>query len=143
MIISNRGLFRKLFRFYTLIISYIPKRGHLNVIISTKSLFIIISNSNVLKNLSKNISKLVFLDFQRKKKPKNWSPYRGGSRIFFLGGGALVSFSSSTPINHIVFFFWKITSCIRKPLVISGECAPLAPSPQIRPCLSALTKYLS
>ena len=63
MIISNRGLFRKLFRFYTLIISYIPKRGHLNVIISTKSLFIIISNSNVLKNLSKNISKLVFLDF--------------------------------------------------------------------------------
>ena len=45
------------------IISYIPKRGHLNVIISTKSLFIIISNSNVLKNLSKNISKLVFLDF--------------------------------------------------------------------------------
>ena len=104
MIISNRGLFRKLFRFYTLIISYIPKRGHLNVIISTKSLFIIISNSNVLKNLSKNISKLVFLDFQRKKKPKNWSPYRGGSRIFFLGEGALVSCSSSTPINHIVFF---------------------------------------
>ena len=28
---------------------------------------------------------------------------RGGSRIF-LGGGALVSCSSSTPINHIVFF---------------------------------------
>ena len=28
---------------------------------------------------------------------------RGGSRIF-LGGGALVSFSTSTPINHIVFF---------------------------------------
>ena len=43
MIISNRGLFRKLFRFYTLIISYIPKRGHHNVIISTKSLFRIIS----------------------------------------------------------------------------------------------------
>ena len=48
MIISNRGLFRKLFHFYTLIISYIPKRGHLNVIISTKSLFIIISNSLLL-----------------------------------------------------------------------------------------------
>ena len=31
-------------------------------------------------------------------------PYpRGGSRIF-LGGGALVSCSNSTPINHIVFF---------------------------------------
>ena len=24
---------------------------------------------------------------------------------FFLGGGALVSCSTSTPINHIVFFF--------------------------------------
>ena len=29
---------------------------------------------------------------------------RGGSRIF-LGGGALISCSTSTPINHIVFFF--------------------------------------
>ena len=63
MIISNRGLFRKLFNSYTLIISYTPKIGHHNVIISTKSLIIIISNSNVLKTLSKNISKLVFLDF--------------------------------------------------------------------------------
>ena len=33
---------------------------------------------------------------------------RGGSRIFFLGGGALVSCSTSTPINHIVFFFCRI-----------------------------------
>ena len=38
---------------------------------------------------------------------------------FFLGGGALVSCSTSTPINHIVFF-WQNTSCIRKPQVISG-----------------------
>ena len=45
------------------IISCIPKRGHDNVVISTKSLFRIISNSNTLKNLSKDISKLVFLDF--------------------------------------------------------------------------------
>ena len=29
--------------------------------------------------------------------------YRGGSRIF-LGGGALASCSTSTPINHMVFF---------------------------------------
>ena len=36
----------------------------------------------------------------------------------FLGGGALVSCSTSTPINHI--FFWQNTSCIRKPQVISG-----------------------
>ena len=27
---------------------------------------------------------------------------------FFLGGGALVSCSTSTPINHIVFFFCRI-----------------------------------
>ena len=63
MIIPNKGLFRKLFSFNTLIISYIPKRGHHNVIISTKSLFVTISNSNVLKTLGKNISKFVFLDF--------------------------------------------------------------------------------
>ena len=44
---------------------------------------------------------------------------RGGSRIF-LGGDALVSCSTSTPINHIVFFFLQNTSCIRKPQVISG-----------------------
>ena len=28
--------------------------------------------------------------------------------------------TTSTPINHIVFFFWQNTSCIRKPQVISG-----------------------
>ena len=33
----------------------------------------------------------------------------------FLGGGALVSCSTSTSLNHIVFFFWQNTSCIRKP----------------------------
>ena len=32
---------------------------------------------------------------------------RGGSRIF-LGGGALLSCSSSTPIKHIIFFFCRI-----------------------------------
>ena len=64
---------------------------------------------------------------QHFKNSETWTYSRGGSRIF-LGGGALISCSTSTPINHIVFF-WKITSCIRKPLVISGGCAPLAPSP--------------
>ena len=48
-----------------------------------------------------------------------WCLDRGGSRIF-LGGGALVSCSASTPINHI-FFFLHNTSCIRKPQVISGR----------------------
>ena len=46
---------------------------------------------------------------------------QGRIQDFFLGGGALVSCSTSTPINHIVFFFFlQITSCIRKPQVISG-----------------------
>ena len=44
---------------------------------------------------------------------------RGGSRIF-LGGAALVSCSTSTPIDHIDFFSQN-TSCIRKPQVISGR----------------------
>ena len=30
----------------------------------------------------------------------------GADPGFFLGGGALVSFSTSTPINHIVFLFF-------------------------------------
>ena len=42
---------------------------------------------------------------------------RGGSRIF-LGGGALVSCSTSTPINHIVFFFRRI------PVVLENGRSP-------------------
>ena len=30
----------------------------------------------------------------------------GADPGFFLGGGALVSCSTATPINHIVFFFF-------------------------------------
>ena len=37
------------------------------------------------------------------KNSETWTYSRGGSRIF-LGGGALVACSTSTPINHIVFF---------------------------------------
>ena len=60
-------------------------------------------------------------------------PGAGADPGFFLGGGALVSCSTSTPINHIVFFFFFLqnTSCIRKPQVISGGGgggAPPAPS---------------
>ena len=51
-------------------------------------------------------------------RPLVWVYRRGRSRIFF-GGGALVSCSTSTPINHIVFFLQN-TSCIRKLQVISG-----------------------
>ena len=32
----------------------------------------------------------------------------GADPGFFLGGGALISCSTSTPINHIVFFFCRI-----------------------------------
>ena len=45
----------------------------------------------------------------------------GADPGFFLGGGARVSCSTSTPISHIIFFFLRNTSCIRKPRVISGE----------------------
>ena len=54
IIIPTRSLFKKkLFSFYTLIISYIylnarPELDHHNVVISTKSLFRIISNSNTI-----------------------------------------------------------------------------------------------
>ena len=37
----------------------------------------------------------------------------GADPEFFLRGGALVSCSTSTPINHIIFL--QNTSCIRKP----------------------------
>ena len=47
---------------------------------------------------------------------------QGRIQDFFLGGGALVSCSTSTPINHTVFFLQN-TCCIRKPHVISGEGA--------------------
>ena len=51
----------KLFSFYTLIFSYKPTQDHHTVVISTKSLFRIISNSYTLQNLRKNISKLQVL----------------------------------------------------------------------------------
>ena len=59
---------------------------------------------------------------------------------FFLGGGALVSCSTSTPINHIVFF-WQNASCIRKPLVISGEGGGLR-TPCTLPLDSPLYAYI-
>ena len=42
----------------------------------------------------------------------------GADPGFFLGGGALVSCSTSTPINHIVFFFCRI------PVVAGGVRTP-------------------
>ena len=61
---------------------------------------------------------------------KSFNSIPGADPGFFLGGGALVSCSTSTPINHIVFF-------CRIPVVLEnrrssregGGCAPPAPSP--------------
>ena len=50
----------------------------------------------------------------------------GADPGFFLGGGALVSCSTSTPINHTVFFLQN-TSCIRKPQVRTPCTLPLDP----------------
>ena len=61
----------------------------------------------------------------------------GADPGFFLGGGVLVSSSTSTPIKHIVFFLQN-TSCIRKPQVISwgGDGAhPMHPPPRSAPVL--------
>ena len=55
-------------------------------------------------------------------------PFRGGSRIFFRRGCTLLLLYFSTNEPHS-FFFLQNTSCIRKPQVISGGCAPPAPSP--------------
>ena len=55
----------------------------------------------------------------------------GADPGFFLGGGALVSCSTSTPTNHIVFFFGRIPVVLENPHVISegGGGAHPAPSP--------------
>ena len=60
--------------------------------------------------------------------------YPGADPGFFSGGGALVSCSTSTPVNHIVFW-GQNTSCIRKPQVISGRggANPLHPPPRSAP----------
>ena len=67
----------KLFSFYTLIFSYKPTQDHHTVVISTKSLFRVISNSYTLQNLRKNISKIqvlrhVCLWISRQKNFKMW-----------------------------------------------------------------------
>ena len=59
----------------------------------------------------------------------------GADPGFFLGGRALVSCSTSTPINHIVFwFFLQNTICVRKPQVIPGGGAQ-PPHPPLDPPL--------
>ena len=69
----------------------------------------------------------------------------GADPGFFLGGGALVSCSSSTPINHIVFFFCRIPVVLenrRSSQEEGGGAHPLHPPPRPAPDLS-IFKILS
>ena len=59
-------------------------------------------------------------------------PNSGADPGFFLGGGALISCSTSTPINHRVFFYRRIPVVLenRRSSKGGGEgCTPPAPSP--------------
>ena len=62
----------------------------------------------------------------------------GADPGFFLGGGALVCCSTSTPINHMVFLFLQNTSCIRKRQVISGGGGGGAPP---APCITCSGRW--
>ena len=48
----------------------------------------------------------------------------GADPGLFLGGGALVSCSTSTPINHIVFFFGRIPVVLENRRSSQGGSAP-------------------
>ena len=75
------------------------------------------------------------------RRGKGWE-FTGADPEFFLGGGALVSCSTSTPINHIVFFLQN-TSCIRKPQVISEGGGGGVRTPCTLPLDPPLVHYLS
>ena len=53
----------------------------------------------------------------------------GADPGFLLRGGALFSCSTSTPINHIVFFFCRIPVVLENHRSSQGGCTPPAPSP--------------
>ena len=68
-------------------------------------------------------------------------PVAGADPGFFLGGGALVSCSTSTPINHIVFFFCRIPVVLenrRSSQGGGGGAHPLPPPPRSAPAWIAL-----
>ena len=103
------------------------------------SLTFLTSNQNFFRH---NLRKIQFLPNYR----VFWFPvkefgYRdisqGRIQGFFLGGGALVSCSTSTPINHIVFF-WRIPVVLenRRSSREGGGCAPLHPPPRSAPVSS-------
>ena len=61
--------------------------------------------------------------------------WAGADPGFFLGGGAPVSCSTSTPINHIVFFLRRIPVVLenRRPSEGGGGAHPLHPPPRSAP----------
>ena len=63
--------------------------------------------------------------------------YTGADPGFFLGGGALVSCSTSTPTNHIVFFFCRIPLLVLENRRSSrgGGAHPLHPPPRSAPAI--------
>ena len=62
----------------------------------------------------------------------------GADPGFFLGGGALVSCSTSTPINHIVFFFSRIPVVLENRRSSRGGAHPLHPPPRSAPELAII-----
>ena len=57
----------------------------------------------------------------------------GADPGFFLGGGALVSCSTSTPINHIAFCFCRIPVVLENRRSSGGGAHPLHPPPRSAP----------
>ena len=57
----------------------------------------------------------------------------GADPGFFLGGGALVSGSTSTPINHIVFLFAEYQLYQKTKGHLRGGAHPLHPPPRSTP----------
>ena len=64
--------------------------------------------------------------------------HSGADPGFFLGGGALVSCSTSTPINHIVFFFAEYQLYLKTSghLRGGGDAHPLHPPPRSTPAIA-------
>ena len=70
---------------------------------SARKIFSSFRDGYLIKQRLNNIIKCWFLLLHMQR-----TLLAGADPGFFLGGGALVSCSTSTPINHIVFFFCRI-----------------------------------
>ena len=74
--------------------------------------------------------------------PTNQVTLAGADPGFFLGGGAFVSCSTSTPINHIVFFcrIPVVLENRRSSRVGGGGAQPLHPPPRSTPVLGEILR---